>query len=136
MYSVLSPSSYNVRMRDAAATGCTRTLNASLTLTEPGVVLPSIAGNDTACQSETVTYTTETGKSNYDWSISAGGTITAGGDGSNSVTVEWTNIENQSVSITYEDGGCTPPAPVVLDIWIWKTPTTGPQHHVPSTYGN
>lgn len=54
-------------------------------------------------------YTTETGKTNYQWQISSGGSITDGGTPTdNSVTVTWNNPGSQTVSVGYTDGfGCT-----------------------------
>ncbi|MEQ9425068.1 MAG: Ig-like domain-containing protein, partial [Cyclobacteriaceae bacterium] len=54
-------------------------------------------------------YTTQSGQSNYVWTVSSGGTITAGGTGTdNSVTVTWNTAGSRSVSVNYEDSnGCT-----------------------------
>ena len=51
---------------------------------------PTISGSNTICAETPYSYTTESGMTNYIWSVSAGGTITSGGGpGNNSVTVVW-----------------------------------------------
>lgn len=63
----------------------------------------------TTCEQSTVTYTTQTGKSNYIWSIDgvAGTdyTITAGGTGSanNTVTVQWLTTGSKTVTVRYTE---------------------------------
>src|SRR5690606_10817402 len=54
-------------------------------------------------------YTTEPGMSNYVWTISAGGTVTAGGGaGDASVTVTWANAGVNSVKVNYRNAnGCS-----------------------------
>src|SRR5205085_10726665 len=54
-------------------------------------------------------YTTPLPISNYVWTVSSGGTITAGGGTSNnSATVTWTTSGSKTVSIVYTDAnGCT-----------------------------
>jgi len=45
-------------------------------------------------------YTTQAGMTNYLWTVSAGGTITAGGSTiDNTVTVTWTTTGAQTVSV-------------------------------------
>jgi len=77
--------------------------------------VPAVTGN---------IYTTEAGKSSYLWTVSAGGTITAGGGtGSNTVTVTWNTPGARSVSVNYTDGnGCTAAAPVVYPVTVNALP--------------
>src|SRR5205085_4470480 len=71
----------------------------------PTVVCAGTAGN---------VYTTESGKSNYVWTVSGGGTITAGGGTtSNTVTVTWTTAGAQAVSIAYRDANSCMASPAV-----------------------
>ena len=54
---------------------------------------PTIASgpNDVCINSTGNVYTTQAGKTNYVWTVSSGGTITAGGTATdNTVTVTWT----------------------------------------------
>ncbi|MFT3751679.1 MAG: hypothetical protein QM800_01995 [Paludibacter sp.] len=79
-------------------------------------------------------YTTEPGMDNYVWSVSSAGQITAG-QGTNSITVTWTNPTGQqtvSVNYKYVPEGCTPSEPTVLIINYFPfegpiDPTTVPQ---------
>jgi len=70
---------------------------------------PTIAGSSSLCQNSSEVYTTQSGKSGYNWTISAGGTITAG-SGTNSITVLWNTIGTNTVSVYYIDvNSCTAP---------------------------
>lgn len=68
---------------------------------------PSLTGNTTVCPNSSGNiYTTEPGRTNYDWDI-IGGTITAGGGSNdNTVTVTWTAAGMQQISVSYERGIC------------------------------
>ena len=61
---------------------------------------------------------------NYIWSVSAGGTITAGGTtNSNTVTVTWNTAGAQTVSVNYTNGnGCTAAAPTVYNVTVNALP--------------
>jgi hypothetical protein len=73
--------------------------------------------------------------SNYDWEVSAGGTIAGGGDGNDFITITWDDVEDQTVSVNYEDvNGCTAASPTVLDIWVHKLPDTGPDYHIENEF--
>ncbi|WP_394698151.1 HYR domain-containing protein [uncultured Draconibacterium sp.] len=64
-------------------------------------VIPTITGVQTVCEGTTGNYTTESGMSDYNWSV-IGGAITAGGDpSSNSVTILWDSAGVQTVSVDY-----------------------------------
>jgi len=87
--------------------------------------VPTIAGANNLCAGTTgVVYTTQTGMINYIWSVSAGGTITAGGTSTNNtVTVTWNTTGTQSVSVNYATAaGCTAPSPVSLPVTVNATP--------------
>ncbi len=115
--------------------GCTAATPTVLNVTVNPLPVPVISGNDTTCQGSTETYTTDAGMSNYDWEVSAGGTITGGGDGNDFVTIRWDNFENQTVSVTYEDAiGCAAVSPTVMDVWVSKLPDTGPGYHIENEF--
>lgn len=88
--------------------------------------VPSITeGAATVCSGSTgVLYTTQPGNSNYLWSVSAGGVITAGGTTSDtSVTITWTTPGAQSVSINYNTAqGCTAATPTVFPVTVNPLP--------------
>jgi len=87
-------------------------------------------GGNQACLSETVTYTTVTGMSNYVWTVTSG-LITGGGQSTdNFVTVLWNNIGTGNVNVSFTNAsGCstnnsasrTIALNVCSDIMIFKT---------------
>ncbi len=82
--------------------------------------VPTITGASSAAQNHSgVTYFTESGKSNYFWTI-GGGTITSGQNTAN-ITVTWGAGSTGSLTVTYQSGGCSPIAPTS------KTVTLGSQ---------
>ena len=74
-------------------------------------------------------YSTEAGMTGYTWTVSAGGTITAG-TGTNAITVSWTTAGAETVSVNYLNvNNCTAIAPVVYNVTVSSllVPTiTGP----------
>jgi hypothetical protein len=81
---------------------------------------PSITGTDSTCQDGTIVFTTEPGLALYNWSVSAGGLITAG-QGTNSVSVKWTLAGTRSVTVTYTStNGC--PGTTVKNITVYSPP--------------
>lgn len=88
-------------------------------------VTPTLAGNGSVCSGATGNvYTTEAGMTTYVWSVSAGGTITAGGTAtSNTVTVTWSSLGAQTVSVNYTNGiGCTAATPSVKNVTVLALP--------------
>jgi gliding motility-associated-like protein len=76
--------------------------------------------------------------SNYLWTVSAGGTITAGGGtGSNTVTVTWTTSGAKTVTINYTNlNGCTTTSPIVYNVIIDPLPVTTASNNGPVCIGN
>jgi hypothetical protein len=62
----------------------------------------------------------------YTWLVSAGGTITSGGAGTdNTVTISWTGFGPQTVSVKYTNpAGCVAAAPKVKNVMVNIAPTT------------
>ncbi len=84
---------------------------------------PSITGNASVCQGYTEMYTTEVGMFNYDWTLSSGGSIVSGGDGSDFIEVSWDNSGAQTISVSYDDGNsCSPATPTVLNVVVATQP--------------
>lgn len=72
------------------------------------VTIPVISGPDSICKASTGNiYTTQPGMTNYVWTITGGGTITAGA-GTNSITVTFNNnFSNKVISVTFTNSyGC------------------------------
>ena len=103
---------------------------ASLAVTVNPLPVPTVSGPSSACLgSITNVYTTQAGMSSYLWTVSAGGTITAGA-GTNSVTVKWNVTGAQSVSVLYANAnGCVAAAPGTFAVNVLAAPVptiTGP----------
>lgn len=82
---------------------------------------PAITGNANPCYGNTdQIYTTDPGMNNYQWTVSPGGQITAGGTSSdNSVTITWTQSGQQTVSVNYSTlYGCSNPSPGIFNIEV------------------
>ncbi len=112
--------------------GCTAASPTVKTITVNPLPVPTIAGNTSVCLNSTGNiYTTEPGMTGYTWSISAGGTVTAGGMGTdNTVTVTWNTLGAQTVSVNYTNGnGCTAASSTVKNITVNALP-------VPTLTGN
>ncbi|MEI6436570.1 MAG: PKD-like domain-containing protein, partial [Bacteroidota bacterium] len=86
--------------------------------------VPLISGFATVCAGTIdVSYSTETGKTNYAWVVSSGGIIT-GGQGSDSILVTWNAPGMQTVSANYTDpNGCDAMAPTVINVTVNPVPT-------------
>jgi hypothetical protein len=83
--------------------GCLAIIPASRTVTLNNQNLPTISGDFTICPTtgNTYTYTTESGKFNYNWTVS-GGNVVGGSITSNTVTVEWDNTTSGgNISVSY-----------------------------------
>lgn len=100
-----SGSNFTVRVSYTDTNGCNELQPAYKSVST--IPLPAtVTGNSITCQSSTGnTYTTEAGKSNYIWSISHGGVITAGGTtNDNFVTITWPYAApSATVDVTYRD---------------------------------
>ena len=79
----LAPGTYDVRIRDAAHTGCTAILNPALTITQPAVLAADVAKTNVTCfggSNGTITITNPTGGyGTYEYSINGGGSWQASG---------------------------------------------------------
>ena len=99
-----------VKVNYANAGGCSAAAPVNFPVTVNPNPQPTITGPASVCAGTPGNvYTTQAGMTNYQWSVSAGGTITAGGTGtSNSVTVKWNTAGAQSVSVNFTNSnGCT-----------------------------
>ncbi|GHU90192.1 hypothetical protein FACS1894155_08220 [Bacteroidia bacterium] len=89
----------------------------TVTLTDQNAA--GISGTTTVCPTpgNRYTYTTQDNKFNYDWTVT-GGTVTSGGDGYNTVTVEWSPSTPGSVAVSYrhENNPGLPPVDATQNI--------------------
>jgi hypothetical protein len=111
-----------------SANGCPGT-PITFTITVNPRPVPTITGNTPVCLNSTGNvYTTEAGMSNYVWTIT-GGTIDSG-QGTNSISVTWTAIGVQTLTVTYTNAnGCNPLTPTVKLITVTALPNTSPIYH-------
>lgn len=123
LWSVPGPKSVEVNYKNQF--GCTASKSQPVTTsTNP---LPSInktgPANNIVCNNSTgLKYTTETGNSDYTWSISSGGTIESGLT-TNEVTVNWQNAGPQWISVNYKNtSGCEAAAPTVYNVTVNPLP--------------
>ncbi len=123
----LTPNSlYHYRIKGASTTSAEVVYG--LDMTFDLVPSPTITGPATICQSTTGNvYTTQSGKSNYVWAVSAGGTITAGGTATdNTVTVTWGTAGAQTVSVNFQNSvGVSAPSPTVYNVTVIALPIPG-----------
>ncbi len=103
---------------------CTAAAPTVRSVTVNPLPVPTITGPAAACATSTGNvYSTEAGMSSYSWTVSAGGTITAGGSGSSSITVTWNTAGAQTVSVNYINGnGCTAVTPATYNVTVNPLP--------------
>ncbi len=84
--------------------------------------VPTISGSNSECVTTTgVVYTTESGQSNYNWTVTGG--IKTSGAGTNSIVVTWTTVGNQMVEVDYADGnGCNAASPTQYSVAVLVLP--------------
>ena len=122
--------------------GCTNSVPSSFNVLVNPLPIPTISGAAAACASSVNNlYTTEPGMTNYVWSVSAGGTVTAGGTaGDNTVSITWVTPGAQTVSVNYTNGnGCTAAAPTVKPVTVNPLPVPtliGPASACATSTGN
>jgi uncharacterized protein (TIGR02145 family) len=106
------------------ANGCTAATPSSVIVTINTLPVPSNNGPSDICTGFSATYTSDAGMNNYSWTVSAGGTITAGGGSSDDfVTVLWNTLGAQSVSVNYVNGTvCTAAMPTVVNVTVHSLP--------------
>jgi uncharacterized protein (TIGR02145 family) len=107
------------------ANGCTAHAATAYPVTVNTRPVPTIAGASSICTGIPVTYTTESSMLSYSWTVSAGGTITAGGQATDAtVTVNWITAGPNSVSVNYVVGtGCTAQNPTQYNVTVNPSPT-------------
>ncbi len=89
-------------------------------------VVPTITGPASMCKGVPgATYVTESGMTNYTWSVSAGGSITSGGTATdNTVTVTWISPGSQTVGVVFTNPatGCTSSVIRVFNVTVIDAP--------------
>ncbi|MDP1622752.1 MAG: T9SS type A sorting domain-containing protein, partial [Bacteroidales bacterium] len=104
------------------ASNCMATTPTIYNVTVNAVPTPTLTGPASVCQGASATYTTQTGMTNYIWTVSAGGTITAGGTStSNTVTVTWNTVSAQTVTVNYTSV-CPGSVPATFNVTVSAAP--------------
>jgi uncharacterized protein (TIGR02145 family) len=103
---------------------CNSGATAYLSVTVGQAPFPTISGPNNTCAGTGKVYTTDPGKTNYQWSVSAGGLITSGGTNTdNTVTVTWNAIGTQHVYVNYTDAnGCSADTPADYPVTVTPSP--------------
>jgi hypothetical protein len=97
----------------------------SATITIDSLPTPYITGPTFVCQNSTVNiYVTELGMTGYIWTVSSGGTITAGGMSTDPlIRVTWNTAGAQTVSVNYFNADdCTAALPAVKNVTVFPIP--------------
>jgi uncharacterized protein (TIGR02145 family) len=120
-----TPGPQSVSINYNSPAGCTATSAFVFPVTVNSLPVPTISGTNSLCEGTTgVVYSTQPGKTNYSWTVSAGGSITSGGTpADNTVTVAWSTAGPQTVSVNYNDAnGCTAVAPISYPVTVHALP--------------
>ncbi len=83
--------------------GCESPTRLAITVTFLASEQAFIQGGGTACVFEEITYTTNSGMSNYTWTVTNGTIVSGGQLTDNTVTVLWPAIATGNVSVVYSD---------------------------------
>ena len=115
--------SQNVYVNYVNSNGCTATTPTAKAVTVNPLPVPTITGSEAVCAGSTgVIYATESGMTGYAWTVSAGGTITAGA-ATSQITVTWSTAGSQNVYVNYvNSNGCTATTPTAKAVTVNQLP--------------
>ena len=107
----------------AGTNSCSSGAMSTLAVTVHPTPVPTITGPTTACAgSSTSNYFTETGMTNYTWTVSSGGTIVSGAT-TYSIQVQWNTAGSETVSVNYSNsGGCQAVNPTSENVIVTVLP--------------
>jgi len=109
--------------------GCTAVNPTIYNVTVNPLPTPALSGNTTVCLNSTGNvYNTESGMTDYVWTV-YGGTITSGGHTTdNTVTITWNSLDFHSLSVNYANGaGCIADSPTSQNVTVNQSPTIDTQ---------
>jgi len=118
-----TPGSQSVSVLYNDFNGCTSSTPTVRSISVYALPMPVITGVTSVCaNSAGIEYFTEPGMTGYIWTITSGGTITAG-NGTNSIIVTWFNPGTQTVTVHYANlSGCSPEVPATRTITVFPAP--------------
>lgn len=121
--------------------GCPAITPAQYNVVVNALPVPTLSGSSNACLTTPVSYSTQSGMTNYTWLVSPGGTVLNGGTPSSYfTTINWTTLGPKSVSVNYTNSnGCTAPAATVRNLSVYALPVpviTGTPVVCKNTAGN
>jgi len=115
---------YTVIATSSLETACTINMTGSAIITINPLPVPTVSGLNAIQTNLSTVYSTEAGMSAYVWTVSAGGTITAGGGvNDNTVTVIWNTSGPKTVSVNYQNAtSCTAASATVYNVTVGDLP--------------
>lgn len=113
----------SVSVTYSSASGCPATSPTTMSVTVGNLTSPTIAGSNLMCVNSGLhVYTTQTGYSNYVWTVTSGGTIVTG-QGTYQIEVNWFGAGAQTVSVNYANAyGCSAPSPATFAVTVMPLP--------------
>jgi uncharacterized protein (TIGR02145 family) len=119
-----TPGAQTVSVNYTIGTGCSGAIPTIYNVNVHQSTPPEITGQNIVCETNTVTYSTQPGNSDYNWSISPGGIFLSGTAGY-SVTVQWNNAGARFVEVNFTNNfGCTAPVPTHYSVTVNPLPNT------------
>ena len=119
-----TPGVQTVSVNYTIGTGCTAATPSVFNVLVHQSTPPVISGLNTICELNTATYTTQTGNTNYSWSLSPGGSFSGGTSGS-TVVVDWTTAGSRYIEVNFTNNyGCTAPTPTRYNVTVNPLPVT------------
>jgi len=115
--------SQSVSVTYTSASGCPAAAPTSLDVTVGNLPTPTIAGSNIVCVNLGLhVYTTESGFSNYVWTVTSGGTIVTG-QGTYQIEVNWFSAGAQTVTVNYANAyGCSAASPATFGVTVMAYP--------------
>ncbi len=103
---------------------CSTGPTGTLAVTVNPMPVPTISGPASVCvQSTNNVYATQSGMTGYNWTVSAGGLITAGA-GTAAITVNWSTTGTKTITVNYNNAnGCTAINPGTYTVTVNSMPT-------------
>lgn len=118
----LTPGSQTIEVTYVDPNGCSPTQAKKYIVNVNALPIPTITGSVTVCNGSTMTYSTETGMTNYFWEVISGGTI-VGADDTHEVVVDWNDVGDHELRVTYTDtNGCDPENSSAITVTVVDLP--------------